>query len=194
MLLDRLTRRYRRWRHTRGFGIHSPYAYSLLTDSLRPGMRYGYYGDTDISEAVESWQMETGASGRATRRLEHRCRLLLRLLAATNPATLWIDPQLPPPMAKAAEAAGYRPGEKLVVDWRKSVMSVIDGSNGRRIGADMYLHLTTPGRCMLVLDVSPELADALYSMLPEGLMLRGKRVVWIINRRGMRKLSYTVTL
>ena len=194
MLLDRLAKRYRRWRHTRGFGIHSPYAYRLLTDSLRPGARYGYYGDTDISAAVEGWRVQTNASGRAAHRLEHRCRLLLRLLAATNPSTLWIDPQLPAPMRSVAEVGGYHPGERLVSDWHKGMMVVVDASEGRRLPADMCRHILLPRRCMLVFDVSQALADTLYSLLPEGLMLRGRRVVWLINRRGMRKLSYTVTL
>lgn len=151
MLLSRLAKRYRRWRHTRGFGIHSPYAYALLTDSLRPGTRYGYYGDSEISDAVEEWRMETGASGRATHRLEHRCRLLLRLIAGTHPATLWLDPQLPAPLIKAAEVAGYRPGEKLVTDRRKCVMAVLVASDGRQVSAEMFRHLTVPGHSMLVL-------------------------------------------
>lgn len=34
---------YKRWRHSRGFGIHSPSAYRLIREVLRPSGRYGYY-------------------------------------------------------------------------------------------------------------------------------------------------------
>lgn len=33
---------YLRWRHSKGYGVHSPYAYRFVTDVLRPG-DYGYY-------------------------------------------------------------------------------------------------------------------------------------------------------
>lgn len=33
---------YLRWRHSKGFGVHSPYAYRFITDVVRPGP-YGYY-------------------------------------------------------------------------------------------------------------------------------------------------------
>ena len=34
---------YLRWRHSHGFGVHSPYAYHIVTGVIRPG-DYGYYG------------------------------------------------------------------------------------------------------------------------------------------------------
>ncbi|MCH5235942.1 MAG: hypothetical protein J1E16_11675 [Muribaculaceae bacterium] len=33
---------YLRWRHSKGYGVHSPYAYRFITEVLRPG-NYGYY-------------------------------------------------------------------------------------------------------------------------------------------------------
>lgn len=33
---------YLRWRHSRGYGVHSPFAYRFVTDVLQPG-NYGYY-------------------------------------------------------------------------------------------------------------------------------------------------------
>lgn len=34
---------YRRWRHSRGFGVHSPWAYGVVSEVLRSNDRYGYY-------------------------------------------------------------------------------------------------------------------------------------------------------
>lgn len=33
---------YIRWRHSKGFGMHSHFAYRFVTDVLKPGI-YGYY-------------------------------------------------------------------------------------------------------------------------------------------------------
>lgn len=37
-----LTELYIRWRHSKGYGVHSPYAYRFITDVLKPG-DYGFY-------------------------------------------------------------------------------------------------------------------------------------------------------
>lgn len=39
-----LKERYKHWRHSHGFGIHSPSAYRLIREVLRPSPSYGYYG------------------------------------------------------------------------------------------------------------------------------------------------------
>lgn len=34
---------YKRWRHSRGFGIHSPYAFRMVQEVLTTDLRYPYY-------------------------------------------------------------------------------------------------------------------------------------------------------
>lgn len=66
-----LWQRFTRWRHGRGFGIHSPLAYDLVMSTLR--CRYGYYGD-----AVVDGLFDTADDRR-------RGRALLRIAARFNP-------------------------------------------------------------------------------------------------------------
>lgn len=40
-VLQKISRSYKRWRHGRGFGIHSPFAYTFITEVLR--QPYAYY-------------------------------------------------------------------------------------------------------------------------------------------------------
>lgn len=37
--------RYRAWRHRKGYGVHSPYAYMLVTDILALPKGYSYYDE-----------------------------------------------------------------------------------------------------------------------------------------------------
>lgn len=67
-LLKSLARR----RHSSGFGIHSPFAYRFITEVLCQPGEYGYYA--------------YAVSGR-----DKRLRLLVRLLAFFNPASVRID-------------------------------------------------------------------------------------------------------
>lgn len=41
----RLFDRFCRWRHSRGFGIHSPWAYRLVTEAIYPARGYLYYDE-----------------------------------------------------------------------------------------------------------------------------------------------------
>lgn len=63
-------------RHGRGFGVHSPLAYDLITNVLPD--RPAYYGDEDIDK--------TSSSPRAAR----LGRILLRLVARFKPAKVCI--------------------------------------------------------------------------------------------------------
>lgn len=51
--MSRLADWYKRLRHSRGFGIHSPSAYRLIREVLRPDSRYGYYAYQDIREITD---------------------------------------------------------------------------------------------------------------------------------------------
>lgn len=59
-----------RWRHTRGYGVHSPLAYRLVTECIRPNRHYRYYADDLIDTTL-----------RKQPRAQRQARLLLRLQA-----------------------------------------------------------------------------------------------------------------
>lgn len=76
MRLD-LARRYKRWRHGRGFGIHSPFAYDFITRTLRE--RLPYYAYTKLDALAASQRL--GVSDR------RRLRLIFRIAVRFNPPT-----------------------------------------------------------------------------------------------------------
>lgn len=74
--MNRLWRQFTRWRHGRGFGVHSPLAYDLLTNVLNAPE--AYYGDACVEALFD-----------APRDLR-RGRALLRLVARFHPRTVSI--------------------------------------------------------------------------------------------------------
>ncbi len=63
-----------RWRHTLGYGVHSPLAFRIIKECVHPDSRYAYYADSAID------YMFAG-----DRRLRSRLRMLVRLIANLKP-------------------------------------------------------------------------------------------------------------
>lgn len=47
-----ISERYKRWRHGRGFGVHSPFAYTFITEVLRQPYAYYAYGHLNRRERL----------------------------------------------------------------------------------------------------------------------------------------------
>lgn len=71
-----LARWYKNWRHGRGFGVHSPLAYRLVSEVLRPRGDACYYG--------EAWARALFAGDSRSR----VAATVLRLLADRNPRSV----------------------------------------------------------------------------------------------------------
>lgn len=89
---------YKRWRHGRGFGIHSPFAYGFIVHTLRE--RLPYYAYHRLDTLAESQRI--GASGR------RRLRLIFRIAVRFNPATAAIAGDRDGSLLKAALKAVRR--------------------------------------------------------------------------------------
>lgn len=72
-------RRYRRWRHGRGFGVHSPFAYRFIIETLRE--RLPYYG-YDCIEAL--------ACGKGYAPEKRVLRLVFRIIVRFTPRTVCV--------------------------------------------------------------------------------------------------------
>lgn len=86
----RLLRLLSRWRHGRGFGVHSPLAYELISTVLPDSP--AYYADTAINASARS------------RRQARIGRIVVRLVARFRPATVCC----PPEWRQAVRAADSR--------------------------------------------------------------------------------------
>ncbi|MDE5996928.1 MAG: hypothetical protein K2G77_01825 [Muribaculaceae bacterium] len=69
----------RRWRHTRGYGVHSPLAYRIVKDCIRPDRRYGFYSD-----AYLDFEYHEDLRGLKN------AKITLRLINLLRPKRIWI--------------------------------------------------------------------------------------------------------
>lgn len=98
-----IAKRFRRWRHSRGFGIHSPFAFRFVCEVLNPSRAYGFYA----YEELEAMRRRLRVRSISRRRL----RMLFRVVLELRPATVCIVANEPLAdllrfvVAKAAPAA-----------------------------------------------------------------------------------------
>ena len=99
--LAHISEAYRRWRHSRGFGVHSPFAYRIVTEALYPRHGYAYYIENDARLSSAD-----AAEGRRARAL-FRLIILLRMESGESVSVMLAD-DAPQCWRKALRLAGAR--------------------------------------------------------------------------------------
>lgn len=176
---------YRRWRHTRGFGVHSPFAYRMVKSVIRPARGYAFYGYEDI---------ETAAHGEhAGWRVEREAKMLHRLLVELSPESLF----LPHGISAAYQAAASAADSRLVIERRPRHASScrMISSHHDFISLDILKrHIAVPGNILALRNLPQGWRESLFEILPAGLMLYSKRNAILIHRPEMRKIGYSMII
>lgn len=76
-----LIKAYKRWRHSRGYGVHSPFAYSFVCETIKED--WPYYAYDRLDAVTRDMRPEVSLSPR-------RVRLLFRIFARFNPKRVMI--------------------------------------------------------------------------------------------------------
>lgn len=175
---------YRRWRHTRGYGVHSPFAYEVVKGAVRPGKPYRYYAYEDIDNALESDNR---------RRYRREARLLLRLAAFLGARSAFI----PQHTVNAFRIALLGADSRMKVNSSLSEAADCDlvCSNRDYVPLDTLRPLLADHRKVLLLRRLPEgWREKLFDFMTDGLMLYGKENAIIIPREGMQKVAYSMCI
>ena len=97
-LWQRFAQWYKRLRHSKGFGVHSPYAFMLVGQLLNCPYRYYAYDD------IEGYLLNQPDS----RRLRHDARLLIRMVGRMGFSRFGTVGKVHPVLHKAVEIADSR--------------------------------------------------------------------------------------
>ena len=164
---------YRRLRHTYGFGVHSPRAFRLVKDLLRPAKELRWYGYEDIEFAIERWvdSAQDSSIGHGSQHaLRSDSRLLLRLAAWLEVGSVWIPSNVPSPMLAAVKAADSRMhiyNKEKDLDRAELVVAI-----GHMLPAEKLLHV--PHKGIVVFRSAPENVAGIVDSVAGGVMLRGR--------------------
>lgn len=180
---------YKRWRHGRGFGVHSPFAYFMVKEVVRPARGYDYYGYKDIDEA---WlNMQNSEHRRSMRR---QARILLRLAARLDIHTAFMPKaQTATPFIAALQAAN----SQITIYNASSDIHKCDLILSARDYVSLEAlqsFLRLDNKVLGMRNVPEGWADALFSSLPQGLMLRDHDSLIIVSRPVMQKVAYAIKL
>lgn len=179
---------YLRWRHSRGFGVHSPFAYNLVDIAVRPGI-YGFYGYDLIEDALLSPQAKPYP------RLRKDARLLLRFAAMLNPDQVLVYPCAQPVFKAAARGAGipvdyYPLGSGGAMPKGKTLLltrgALPDGEEIRR--------LLNGGVAIMAIEPDKTARGILTTGVSRGVVFKGTRIVIAIPRDEMAFVSYSMKL
>lgn len=163
----------RKWRHTLGYGVHSPLAYRIVKECLKPDSRYGFYCDAYLD--FEYHEDRIGL---------RRARMIIRLLNLLRPSRVWM-----PGGDKRIVAALGMSMPKLRVaiqkECPKNVDFIIDFNN--KDICKLWGIIDGIEECgMLTFGVNGDTCNG------PTLIIEGRDFCLFLKRKGMEKISYDV--
>ena len=158
----RFTEWFRRYRASRGYGIHSPGAFKVTTRVVRSDGNTVYYGEEELSLAD------------APARQIKRARMLLRFAAEMQPSNVWVSPGIPEIYKSALRLAGcvvrIFEGDVYPDEIKNADMIVLDGCKLKKSSVQKAL---TPGKSFIGFDLPSSTIKYVHSLLKGGWLLDG---------------------
>lgn len=174
-----------RLRHSRGFGVHSPYAYRFVGSVINPLRGYAYYAEKDIEGTLTKEPMRY--------RLEAEARTLLRIAAFVNPKSAFL-----PASAHKCFSFVLRAVNRhiRITDSAAKIESVdLLATSGDDIALEkLCSFIFQPGKTLLIRNIPAEWIEPLFESMKEGVMFEGKTNCIFLSRPGIWKVRYLMKL
>lgn len=175
----------KRWRNTRGFGVHSPFGYDIARNVVRPGRDYGYYGYSAIEAACH----ETACR----HDVRNEARMLLRLAATLRIDSAFLPTGIHPAYHSALQASNTR--MRIERKFKNAPGCRLITARGDFFSLDFIKrHLKESGNVVALLDIPEGWAEEIFAAMHNGLMVKGKKNVFFIAREEMHKVAYDMNI
>lgn len=167
-----------RWRHTRGYGVHSPLAFRIVKDCVRPDSRYGFYSDAYLDFEYHGDKKDL-----------KKARMAIRLINLLRPQRIWY-----PDGDKRLRTALKMSFHSIPVATQKECPKNIDFiiSAGSRGIKRLWEQMDNSDECtMLIFSRIKEEETSGIEKVPT-MILYGSNFTILIRRVGMEKYSYNL--
>lgn len=175
-----------RWRHSKGFGVHSPYAYQFVTNVLRPGP-YSFYSFQEIDRHLSP-------SERRNYEFENLIKFTIRFANFLHTKRIMGNPDSSRLIEVTAKAMGISwktiKGNKTP-DIKEGDFIIIE----KQISSEnLVQHAISNQIAIFVINPNEELRKELETPLERGLLLKDKKNIILIPRSEMTYVSYDMKL
>ena len=178
----RLSERFKRWRASKGYGVHSPLAFRIVKTVVRPGREYSYYGEERLRV------------GREAPLLTRRAELLLRFVAQLQPSYVWVSPAMPEVFKEAVRLAGgvvrLYDGDVFPDDFDKADMIVLYGTALKKA---QLKKLMSPGKSIVGFDLNARFLSWIPELMSGGIVLDAAGSVMAVNTGDSTVHSYKIS-
>lgn len=169
---------YRRWRHTRGYGVHSPYAYSLLTEAVT--MPYAYYGYSRIDRLLRPSARQSLTA--------RRSRLALRLAAFLKPESICVTDQSARLLHTAVREG--RPSARFYAPRAVGKAAFVVSPTGDA-DEEILAERVREGAAILAFGISPEASRRIADCMGDGVGFIACDALLLVPRQQTAKAVYT---
>lgn len=178
--------RYLRWRHSKGFGVHSPFAYRFVTDVLKPGP-YRFYSFDEIDRYLHGDEFHD-------HRFLRRVKFIIRLANFLGSDRLLSYGKTDRAVQVASQAMEMKyevihPSDKF--EFNTGDLLILHTS---MISLSKVKEALESEVAVLASDPTPDLRELLETPLERGLLLADRRVLLLIPRSQMHYIRYDITL
>lgn len=174
---------YIRWRHSKGFGVHSPYAYRFVTEVLRPGP-YGRYCYWDIEDKLEGRE-------RNDYKFIKLIKFIIRLALFLNSKRIISSPDLriSEIIAGILKIPIFNCVDNISKFSSKDLL-IFEGS------MDIYVlkEIIESGAAVLAIRPADSIRSLLDKPISKGLLLKDSQILILISRPEMEYISYDISL
>lgn len=175
----------KRYLHSHGFGVHSPYGYRFVCSVISPARGYAYYAEETIDHTL-SRDSEHYYLSRAA-------RTLLRVAVFTSPSYAY----LPAKAHKCFRTALRASNSHIRISDNPSRISEADfvAVTGDSVPLDKLCDfISCQNHTLLIKDVPATWVDRLFEAMKEGIAFEGERNCILISHPGIWKVRYIMNL